>query len=736
MQRTLFKTNKHSLARRLIVAVVLFSALLTLVISAVQLFRDYRLDVSSIESRIKQIEDVSLKTLTNNLWVADTQEMQTHINALRNLPDMQYLEIRDGDKLWAKAGTPKEGNVILREFPMTYDYRDQNLTLGSLTVIATLDGVMQRIMDKVVIILVSNGIKTFFVAGFILIVFQFMVTRHLEKIALFVKSSEMEALDRQLVLDRKDKPRLRRDELGVVVSALNEMIAGLKSSYHSIKQREEHVRLLLNSTAEAIYGVDKAGICTFVNPACLSMLGYEDEEDLIGRNMHDLIHHTRTDGSPYPGEECKIAIATMAGEISHSDDELYWRCDGSGFPVEYWSHPIVHEDAIVGSVVTFFDITERLQVERELHEHRENLQKLVDERTAELNQQATIIDQIHDSVVSTDMQGMITSWNKGAERLFGYSAQEAIGQSIAFVYPEEEHEYLQNEVIRGLLDKGEYETEVRMRRKSGEDFFAHLSLSMRLDESGQAIGMIGYSMDITQRKQAEEELAQQAAALEASNRELEAFSYSVSHDLRSPLRAIDGFSYALLEDYYDALDDTGKDYLQRVRNGSQRMGVLIDSMLKLSRVTRSDFHQEQVDLTQIAKRIFHRLSSLHPDRRVDFQIQESLYCVGDTQLLEIMMENLLGNAWKYTSKEEVAKIEFGKYQEKGIDVFFIKDNGAGFDMAYANKLFTAFHRLHRVEDYEGSGIGLAIVQRIISRHNGRVWVDAEEGEGATFYFSL
>ena len=235
---------------------------------------------------------------------------------------------------------------------------------------------------------------------------------------------------------------------------------------------------------------------------------------------------------------------------------------------------------------------------------------------------------------------------------------------------------------------------------------------------------------------AKDELQMVNAALESANKELESFSYSVSHDLRAPLRSIDGFSLALLEDYAEKLDEEGREHLQRVRSATQRMAELIDDMLTLSRVTRSEMRLVKVDLSAMAKSIAAELRRSQPERKVEFVIAEELLAHGDGGLLKAALENLMGNAWKFTSKRPAAKIEFGAAQHNGAPVYFVRDNGAGFDATYANKLFGAFQRLHAETEFSGTGIGLATVQRIVHRHGGQVWAEGEIGHGATFYFTL
>jgi light-regulated signal transduction histidine kinase (bacteriophytochrome) len=248
--------------------------------------------------------------------------------------------------------------------------------------------------------------------------------------------------------------------------------------------------------------------------------------------------------------------------------------------------------------------------------------------------------------------------------------------------------------------------------------------------------VVAEARDITQRKAAEAALAEQTRQLETTNKELEAFSYSVSHDLRAPLRGIDGFTKALAEDYGDRLDEEGKVYLERVRASALRMSQLIDDLLKLSRISRGELRWEEVDLSAIAGEIAQSLRETAPARSVDFALQPGLRTRGDSRLLRVVLENLLSNAFKFTREKGVSRIEFGATQLNGQKTFFVRDNGAGFDMTYKDKLFGAFQRLHSPEEYEGTGIGLATVQRILHRHGGRAWGEGKEASGATFYFAL
>jgi PAS domain S-box-containing protein len=281
-----------------------------------------------------------------------------------------------------------------------------------------------------------------------------------------------------------------------------------------------------------------------------------------------------------------------------------------------------------------------------------------------------------------------------------------------------------------------YEIEYRLRQKSGAyHWFLRRALPVR-DSEGRITRWFGTCTNIDAAKHTEEVLRRANAEADAANQELEAFSYSVAHDLRTPLRSIDGFSQAILEDNADQLDAEGKSNFARVRAAAQRMAHLIDDLLGLSRLCRGELLREDVDLTRIARGIAERLRVSDPQRQVEIVVEEGLKVYGDAGLLTTVMENLLGNAWKFTSRQPHAHIEVGLISKDGQARYFVRDDGAGFDMAYAGKLFGAFQRLHAAAEFPGTGIGLATVQRIVRRHGGRIWAEAEPARGATFFFTF
>ncbi|HED16809.1 MAG TPA: PAS domain S-box protein [Gammaproteobacteria bacterium] len=376
----------------------------------------------------------------------------------------------------------------------------------------------------------------------------------------------------------------------------------------------------------------------------------------------------------------------------------------------------------------------------------------VDALTDEKQRLQITLESIADAVITTNKSGEIDYINPVAEALTGWNHLDGVGVPLSTVYKvhdEDTGKAIENHVVECLRNSAVLHSGPRaiLVTREGIELAIEDTVAPIQDHNKDTIGVILVFRDITERIARKKELLQhrynleklvskRTQELETINDELESFSYSVSHDLRSPLRSIDGFSRALQEDCEDQINDQGMDFLRRIRNSVQRMGALIDDLLMLSRTTRRDFTPEMVNISELAEKISGQLRISKPERKVELVIQAGLEVYADPGLIETVMENLLGNAWKYTGKQAHACIELGQIVNEDEAAIYVRDNGVGFDMHYASKLFGAFQRLHSTDEFPGTGIGLATVERIINRHGGRIWVEAAVNKGATFYFSL
>lgn len=339
------------------------------------------------------------------------------------------------------------------------------------------------------------------------------------------------------------------------------------------------------------------------------------------------------------------------------------------------------------------------------------------------------------AILSANKECRIDIWNPAAERMFGWKASEVLGLSLRELrLIDGSDEWAALSAADALKDGEIVDREREYGRKDGTEFDARVHFAPRIQE-GRLEGIMATVEDITERKKAEQALAKAKDAAEAVSRELESFSYSVAHDLRAPLRSIAGFSQAVVEDCGDRLDEEGRSNLTRVRAAANRMGHLIDDLLALARVSRTEVHRERIDVTRIAREIAERLRQAEPARDIELRISEGMSAEADARLLAIALENLLGNAMKFTRNRSKARIEVGVSATSPV-TYYVRDNGAGFDMSHAQRLFGAFQRLHSNKEFEGTGIGLATVQRIIRRHGGRIWAESAVDLGATFSFTL
>jgi PAS domain S-box-containing protein len=396
-----------------------------------------------------------------------------------------------------------------------------------------------------------------------------------------------------------------------------------------------------------------------------------------------------------------------------------------------------------GYVLKPFNETElRCAIELALYKHE--AERRLREREQFL---ATTLRSIGEAVVITDARAHTTFLNQAAQALTDCTAADAIGRVVTDVFQlvrEDTGEPIGNPLRDGVTLSSDQAVLVR---RDGTRVAVDHSASPIVGDDGTVLGGVIVLRDVSEPRQARREIvrlnaelerrvAERTALLATANQELESFSYSVAHDLRAPLRSIDGFSQAVLEDYGARLDETGRAHLHRVRAGAQRMARLIDDLLGLARLARTELRWTTVDLASLARRIEAELRAAHPTGAVQLDVQDGLRAECDGDLMRIVLQNLLGNAWKFTARSAAPRVAFFATERQGEQVFAVRDNGAGFDMTYADKLFGAFQRLHTADEFEGTGIGLATVQRIIHLHGGRVWAEGAIDRGATFYFTL
>ena len=489
----------------------------------------------------------------------------------------------------------------------------------------------------------------------------------------------------------------------------------------ALAKAERDVQFILDLLPALVCYVDKDGYYRRVNRTYQDWFGKPLEqiqdhsvEEVLGPEEMRVMRPYQNQvlrGQPVRFETTiAYPVGTRTVEVAYTPD-----CDDRG--------------TVQGFAALITDISERTGAERERERH------------------ARLLDESMEALFIWELYGVIEYWNHGAEEVYGYSRAEAIGSNS--------HELLQTifptrtaaEFDKLLEVEGSWSGELTHTRSDGRQIVVASRLRVVTEANGRKV-VLESTRDITESKRMDLELRrlnetleakvrQRTAELTEANRELEAFSYSVSHDLRAPLRTVDGFGRILLRDYRGkVLDEKGTHYIDRMSAATVRMGQLIENLLKLSQLGRTSLRRQTIDLTKMADELWREIGTEDGTRSVRFSIQPHLHANGDERLLGIALRNLFENAWKFTAKAVNAEIDFGCIQLNGESTYFVKDNGAGFDMAHAEQLFAPFQRLHKEKEFEGSGIGLAIVQRIIHRHGGRIWAEGKPGQGATFFFTL
>ena len=487
-----------------------------------------------------------------------------------------------------------------------------------------------------------------------------------------------------------------------------------------MRRASAYNRRLLEASLDPLVTIGPDGKITDVNEATEAATGYPRAE-LIGKDFTDYFTEPEEAREGYRRVFREGLVRDYPLEIRHRD--------GRVTPVVY-NASVYRDEAgqVVGVFAAARDITAQKRAE------------------AELRQMSRLIDLAHDAIFIRGRDGTIRSWNRGAEQMYGWSREEALGHIS--------HDLLATRFPVSLADledrlarDGSWEGVLIHSRRDGAQIVVASRHVLDREERGEPTVVLEMNSDITERKRADDELRRlkgeleervvmRTAQLEAANKELESFAYSVSHDLRAPLRAIDGFCQILVTEHAPGLDGEPRRYLQRVSENTRKMGRLIDELLHFSRLGRQAMTRQPVAMADLVRQCLEELQGEREGREVEVILGELPPCRADAALLKQVWLNLLANALKFTRSRAQARIEAGSFARDGETVYFVRDNGVGFDMAYADKLFGVFQRLHRQEDYEGTGVGLALVERIIHRHGGRVWAEARPDQGAAFFFTL
>ena len=749
--------RKSHIARRLIIAMVLFSTLITIVTSSYQLYSDFQRDVDHIYEKFGEIEKVHINNLANQVWIADETEIRRQMESILNLPDIVYLEISESGKTWLKAGMHRDEKVLDMSMPIFYTYKEKKTRLADLKVQATLENAYQHVIDQVWDILISNAIKTFLVTGFMFIIFQYLVTRHLLRISEHAENLSLDNLAKHLTLNRKTKPPGDEDELDTVVNSLERMQKNLLNSLDQIHERDVRLSIyekIMSTTSDLMSFIDRDYKYLAVNQA-YSELFNKNYDDIVGHSVEELL------GKDYFENVVKPRFdQVFLGKTYFYDSVI--QLHGNTMPVEVTYLPYYGEDEgnkseVQGVVVHARNISDRVRHHQiytalarnpasDFQQFLNDSVKLIAEvfhvklafvgrlleSGHEIKTETLYMDGKFKKQVTYDVKGtpcgdvihkgkvfiqdnVISAYpddamldDINAESYFGVSIVDNEGSVIG----------LFSIIHDEPLEKEDMHEEIL------SVFAARVAIEMERHDA--LLALQAYQENL------EQEVDKRTRDLITINKEMESFAYSVSHDLRTPLRAINGYCAALVEDCADELSETAMEYLNRVKNASLRMSALIDGMLKLSRISRQEMVLEEIDITRLANDVIAEIAAGRNIQHYKIEVEAGMKARGDKKLLAIAVLNLLENAIKYASREEQPHIKFYK-QGAG---FLVQDNGIGFDMRYKDKLFVPFQRLHDDKDMQGIGIGLANVFRIIMRHQGSISLESEVAKGTSVYFTL
>jgi PAS domain S-box-containing protein len=706
--------RQSPLARRLIVWTVLFSSAVTLILTGLQLYRDYRHDVNQIERNFVEIESVHLATLTDSLWATDQDRLQLQLEGMLQLRDMQYFEVREGGQVWARAGQAASKNIIQREIILRYRHDGRDQVLGTLVAVATLERVYARLLGDALTILVSNGIKTFLVAVFMLFLIYHQMTRHLLAISRFARQYDLLEPPPPLVLDRTPQ----EDELCSTVMALNHMHARLQDSIEKLAASEERFRYAFEQMAVGIAHIAPSGRFLRVNQKLCDIVGYTRDE-LIAETFQDITHPDDLDA------DLVQARQVLAGEIqTYSMEKRYLRKDGRIVWINLTVSLVRKAD---GRADYFIAVAEDIDARRHAESRLRHSETLLTEA-----QRMAHLGSFEWDAASGELQ-----WSDELYRIYGVTPQEftpTFETFLACLHPED-RERVQSMALRALEDGMPIKYEERVLRPSGEVRLVATEVSPVKGDDGRVLRLIGACHDITERKQAETERERLLNELTVRNVEMEAFIYTISHDLKSPLITIGGFSTLLEKDIVHGDRAAVTDSLAEIKKAVNLMQAHISDLLLLSRTGRVSAERTDVPLAALLDEIIGQFGRRLADENARLIIAPDLPLIrADRKGMVRVFTNLIDNALKYRHPGIATCIDIGWLREEGELKLFVRDNGIGIRPEYHERIFGLFQRAHT--QVEGTGVGLAISKRVIEVHGGRMWVESKPDSGSTFWIGL
>ena len=741
------------IAKKLIVYVVLFSSFITLFTTGFQLYREYDQDLDAIKQVFQQIEESYLESIVENVWLVDQRRLQILLDGIRRLPDFQFAEVNVDNKLFASSGTPPDNGAMVETYDLMFDHRGNKLKIGRLTIAADLNALYERTLERIWVILVSNGIKTFLVSIFIYFIVLFMITRHLSALTVYAKGITVDRLTSPFRLKRPVNLKRKPDELDDLTSSINEMQAHLHEYYGELKslnesleervkertselareitehkrtegalrESEGRLRHLFETVGSLIMVVSSDGILTAFNREAERVFGVPGEA-VVGRPYEEVFQGDAF-GKIFAGVVEKAMSGTATADFEHAVRPPNGR---ERYVVWNVSRVTDRSGGIESIIVSGQDISDRHLAEEELRQQEERFRLVLDNALV--------------GIITIDDKGRIQSVNSAAEKIFGYREDEIIDENVNILMPEpyrSHHDgYLEAYQRTGQAKIIGYGREVEGMRKNGEVFPLALAVStLRLGKKSLFTGIV---RDITERKQVERDILVAKQQAESASKTKSEFLASMSHELRTPLNAIIGFSEAMEEEIFGKLgNDKYKEYIHDINRSGSHLLDLINDILDVSAIEagKVELHEDTLDVAAVVDASVRLVMPRASRRQINLVIDPCDTLPGlraDERRLKQILLNLLTNAVKFTPEEKAVRLSV-EVDKKGVMRFDIADEGIGMDEDEIAKAMTPFGQVDSslTRKYEGTGLGLPLTKALIDLHAGNLEINSKKGVGTT-----